>query len=124
MIDLLKHFLDLALTDAGITAIVTAGAIVLGIFLRKNQKALRTVVDLAHFAYDAVNAIKDQTQTKIDDKVALALGIIVDRLGRELTDGEKEAAQAVFDERHTVEKVAADFVGRAISKGIKIGVAK
>jgi hypothetical protein len=118
---LLKSILDLALTDAGITALATGLAIILALVLRSNRKALKAVVEAAHFAYDAVNAIKDQTATKIDDKAAIALGIIADRLGRELTASEESAAVAVFDARHGQESDAAEIAKKAIAAGLKVG---
>jgi hypothetical protein len=124
MTTILNALLNVVLTDTGIAALATGLAVVLALILRSHQKTLKAVVDAAHFAYDAVNAIKDQTATKIDDKVAIALRVIVDRLGRELTTAEVSAAQAVFDARHEQEsdaaKVAGDIAARVLkTKGVQ-----
>lgn len=111
---LLKSVLELVLSDTGITAIATVLATALVLIVRV-RKAKQTIAQVASFAYDAVNAIKDATPTKIDDKAAIALKIIRDELNRDLSATEAAVAQATFDARHTQENMAKALADKALA---------
>jgi hypothetical protein len=96
---------DLLTSDSVITALAALAVAVLTVLV-KNRATLRVVHQAASLAFDAVNALKDRTPSKIDDKAAVALGVIKERLGRELSASEARAALAVFNARHEQEKSA------------------
>lgn len=87
----------------------TLATIVVGVFV-KSAKTLAAIRQVSNFAYDAVNLAKGQTSTQIDDKAALALKVITERLGRELSPAEVVTAKAVFEARHAEEIVAKEMI--------------
>jgi hypothetical protein len=115
---MLQTILDLLVSDGALVALATAAAVLISVLV-KVQRTKRIIHQVASLAFDVVNTIKDATPTKIDDKAALALRVIVDHLGRELSAGETELAKAVFDERHAQEGAAGALAAKLIKAGVK-----
>lgn len=63
-----------------------------------------TFADGVKFAYTATSEVARRTATKVDDKVAVALGKLSDFLGRPLTPEETAKAKVAFDALHYEEK--------------------
>lgn len=113
-----QTILDLLSQDATI-ATLSGVAVGLFLFLVKVDRTRRIVQKTAHLAYDVVSALKASTPTKIDDKAAVALKVITDRLDRELKPAEVALAKAAFDARHATEKTALAMAARLAQKGTK-----
>lgn len=113
---MLANVLEILASDETIVVLATVVAIAIGLIV-KVERTKRIIGTVAGLAFDTVNALKDRTATKIDDKAAIALGVIAEHLGRDLMPTEVKVAKATFDARHDQELAARAIAARLARKG-------
>lgn len=109
------------LIAAVVTVLVPALAALVRLWLKdkdaERAQMLRWAVDVA---YNVTNEVAKHTETKVDDKVAHALGVFREALavsGASPTAEEEKAAQLAWKAMHGAEKEAEALALRAAAAG-------
>jgi len=118
-----------AIFELAMPVVMVLIPVVVGIFVKqlKDKQKQKQLADAADVAYLVVHQMSRKTENKIDDKIAEAIKVVADTLGRDLTEKEKKQVEVKLKAKHEVNKFpnllnikeVGGFVGNILGFGNK-----